>query len=87
MTNINIYCLFDGTDQLHGVYSSIKAIHRDAIQLCNQGVSSVYMHDKSGTKKPTLTHLRNVLKGEMDVKVRYFSDACTVTILKTGLKE
>jgi hypothetical protein len=87
MTNINIYCLFDGDDRLHGVYSSIKAVHRDAVQLCNKGTSAVYMRDSAGSHKPSVTLLRNVLKGEMDVKVRYFSDAQVVTILKTGLKE
>ncbi len=45
------------------------------------------MRDKSGTHKPSATLLRNVLKGEIDVKVRYFSDVQVVTILKTGLKE
>tara|TARA_R110001592_G_scaffold265366_1_gene530920 strand:+ start:185 stop:448 length:264 start_codon:yes stop_codon:yes gene_type:complete len=87
MTNINIYCLFDGSNELYGVYSSIKAAHRDAIKLCNKGISAVYMKNADGVQKPSITLLRNIFKGEMDVKTQYVSDICTVTILKTGLKE
>ena len=75
MTNINIYCLFDGSNELYGVYSSIK------------GISAVYMKNADGVQKPSITLLRNIFKGEMDVKTQYVSDICTVTILKTGLKE
>jgi hypothetical protein len=87
MTNINIYCLFDGEEQLFGVYSSIKAAHRDAIKLCNVGSSGVYYRQNGALQKPTLTLLRNTFKGEMDIKVEYISDSNSVTILKTGLKE
>lgn len=87
MTKINIYCLFDEKNELHGVYSSIKAVHRDALQLCNKGISGVYMREGGQMRKPSLTHLRNTFKGEMDVKINYISDAATVTILKTGLRE
>jgi len=37
--------------------------------------------------KPTITLLRNIMKGELDVKVNYYSENVKVTILKTGLKE
>ena len=87
MTNINIYCLFDRDGSLHGVYSSIKAVHRDALKLCNSGHSGVFLKHPDGVKKPTITLLRNIFKGEMDVKVSYISDKAQVIILKTGLKE
>ena len=87
MTNINIYCLFERDGALHGVYSSIKAAHRDALKICNKGSSGVYIKSPEGPQKPTLTLLRNLFKGEIDVKVTYISDKTKVTILKTGLKE
>ena len=37
MTKIYIYCLFDTFDNFIGVYSSLKAVHRDAIRLANHG--------------------------------------------------
>ena len=87
MTDINIYCLFEADGALHGVYSSIKAVHRDALRLCNKGVSGVYVKHSGAVQKPTLTLLRNIFKGEMDVKVKYLSGETQATILKTGLKE
>ena len=87
MTNIYIYCVFEGDQVLHGVYSSIKAAHRDAVKLCNQGNSRVYIrHDGEG-KIPTVTMLRNIFKGEMNIKIKYWSDAKSATILKTRLRE
>jgi hypothetical protein len=87
MTNINIYCLFDEEDSLHGVYSSIKAVHRDALKICNQGISGVFVRSDAGMEKASIGFLRNLLKGEMDKKVKYVSDYGEVTILKTGLRE
>ena len=87
MTKINIYCLFNRDDSLYGVYSSIKAVHRDALRLCNTGHSGVFIRHSDGPRPPNITLLRNIFKGEIDVKVRYFSDNASVTILKTGLKE
>ena len=72
---------------MYGVYSSIKAVHRDALRLCNKGASSVFIRNSEGQRKPDITLLRNLFKGEMDVKIRYFSDKASATILKTGLKE
>ena len=43
MTKIYVYCLFDTADNFMGAYSSLKAVHRDAIKLANRGHSSVYM--------------------------------------------
>tara|TARA_B100000989_G_scaffold46334_2_gene29905 strand:+ start:6388 stop:6651 length:264 start_codon:yes stop_codon:yes gene_type:complete len=87
MTKINIYCLFDGRDSLYGVYSSIKAAHRDALKLCNTGNSGVFIRFDDASIKPTVTILRNIFKGEIDIKVNYFSDKSKVTILKTNIKE
>ncbi len=87
MTKLNIYCLFDSDDALYGVYSSIKAVHRDALKLCNKGYSSVYLKHEGEPKPPNVTMLRNIFKGEIDVKVNYVSDKSKITILKTSIKE
>ena len=87
MTKINIYCLFDTQQSLHGVYSSVKAAHRDALQLCNTGHSAVYLKTEEGLVTPTVSILQNIFKGEIDVKVQYVSNKSNVTIIKTGLKE
>jgi len=87
VTNINIYCLFNEKGELYGVYSSIKAVHRDALKICNKGVSGVFVNSAEGLRKASISFLRNVLKGEMDKKVTYVSDYGQVVILKTGLKE
>ena len=87
MTNINIYCLFDEQDALYGVYSSIKAVHRDALKICNRGSSGVFVNSEKGMQKANIGFLRNLLKGEIDKKVKYMSDYGQVTILKTGLRE
>ena len=87
MTKLNIYCLFDSRQALYGVYSSIKAVHRDAIKLCNNGFSGVYINYDGETQKPNVTLLRNIFKGEIDVKVNYLSDKSKITILKTSIKE
>ena len=85
MTKIN--CLFDTQQSLHGVYSSVKAAHRDALQLCNTGHSAVYLKTAEGLVTPTVSILQNIFKGEIDVKVQYVSNKSNVTIIKTGLKE
>ena len=87
MTKIYIYCLFDKDDNFKGVYSSLKAVHRDAIKLCNQGNSSVFVEINGSIAPPSLTVLRNVFKGEMDVKVKYLSDKNQANIIKTKLRE
>ncbi len=87
MTKIYIYCLFDGNDNFYGAYSSLKAIYRDAVRIANQGNSKVYMEFEGNYADPSLTKLRNVLKGLCDVKVRYRSDSHTSKIIKTKLKE
>ncbi len=87
MTKLNIYCLFDSDDALYGVYSSIKSVHRDALKLCNKGYSRVYLKHEGDAVTPNVTVLRNIFKGEIDVKVNYISDKSKITILKTSIKE
>tara|TARA_B100000123_G_C25533450_1_gene341994 strand:+ start:386 stop:649 length:264 start_codon:yes stop_codon:yes gene_type:complete len=87
MTKIYIYCLFEGGDTLHGVYSSLKAAHRDALKLSNSGGRGVYIRHEDKMVTPNLRLLRNIFSGEFDVKVSYFSDEKMVSVLKTKLKE
>jgi len=87
MTKINIYCLFDNHQSLCGVYSSIKAVHRDGLKLCNDGHSAVHIRYNGEYQKPNVTMLRNIFKGETDVKIDYLSDKTKITILKTSIKE
>jgi hypothetical protein len=88
MTKIYIYCLFDTTGEFKGVYSSLKAIHRDALKLANRGYSDVYMFvERQPPVKPTLTELRNFFKGKCDTEVKYRTDSTMVKIYKTKLKE
>jgi hypothetical protein len=87
MTNIYAYCLFDRNDNFHGVYSSLKAIHRDALKLCNKGNSDVVLKTDSGLVKPSLSMLRKIFKGEINTKVHYISDGAEIKILKTPLRE
>ena len=87
MTKIYIYCLFDQKGVFHGVYSSIKSAHRDALKLCNTGRSPVFVQIGNELQTPSLTLLRNLFKGELDVKVKYISEAEQIQIVKTKLKE
>jgi hypothetical protein len=87
VTKIYIYCLFDETGAFLGVYSSLKAIHRDAIKICNRGNSQVVMEFKGERQKPNLGVLRNILKGQCDVQVQYSASRYAAKIIKTKLKE
>lgn len=87
MTKIYIYCLFDTMDNFLGVYSSLKAVHRDALRLSNRGHSDVYMVYDNNKAKPTLTALRNIFKGRHDVEVKYRTNSTSIRIYKTKLKE
>ena len=87
MTKIYIYCLFDQKGVFQGVYSSIKSAHRDALKLCNAGRSPVLVNINNEWIAPSLTLLRNLFKGELDVKVKYISEVEQVQIVKTKLKE
>ncbi len=87
MTKIYIYCLFDKFDNFIGVYSSLKAVHRDAIKLCNQGNSRVYMLDSKNVESCSLKSLRNKFKGRCDYEIKYQSDKQFVKIFKTKLRE
>lgn len=87
MTKIYTYCLFDHNDNFEGVYSSLKAVYRDALRLSNKGVSDVRMLTPTGWEMPSLTKLRNLLKGQFDVIVIFRSGTNGAKILKTKLKE
>ena len=89
MTKINIYCLFEGDGNLCGVYSSLKAVHRDALKIANRGNSEVIMAAPFANKtiKASLTCLRNVFKGKCDVQVYYKCGAYAAKIIKMKLKE
>ncbi len=87
MTKIYTYCLFDRNDNFEGVYSSLKAVYRDALYLSNKGVGDVRMLTSKGWEKSSLTKLRNLLKGQFDVIVLFRSGGSGAKILKTKLKE
>tara|TARA_Y100001958_G_C21186569_1_gene515480 strand:- start:298 stop:561 length:264 start_codon:yes stop_codon:yes gene_type:complete len=87
MTKIYIYCLFDKFENFLGVYSSMRAVHRDALRVCNKGASKVYMTSISPPEPCSLKLLRNTLKGKCDYEVKYQSDTEFVKIYKTKLKE
>ncbi len=87
MTNIYIYCVFDGYGTFVGVYSSLKAAHRDALKAANNGNSEIYVQTEKGFEKPSLASLRNLLKGKCDIVVNYRGGGTTSKILKTKLKE
>ena len=86
MTKIYIYCLFD-VDKFVGVYSSLKAVHRDALKLSNKGFSNVFMIYEDKMSRPSLTELRNIFKGKFDIEVKYRTDNTLIKIYKTKLKE
>lgn len=87
MTNLYIYCLFDTADTFQGVYSSLKAVHRDALRLANRGDSKVCLVTGTTTLEPTLVNLRNTFRGLCDVHVNYRTNRSLITIYKTRLKE
>ena len=87
MTKIYIYCLFQKRDVLLGVYSSLKSAHRDALKLCNKGTSGGYINHEGKPMRPDLRLVRNIFKGEFDLKVDYYSAITQATILKTKLRE
>jgi hypothetical protein len=87
MTKIYIYCLFDGNGTFMGVYSSLKAIHRDALKLANKGPFDVVVNIGGVQQKPTMKLLWNTFKGVCDVQVEYRCGLSTAKIIKTKLKE
>jgi|TARA_Y100000034_G_scaffold126961_1_gene179021 hypothetical protein len=87
MTKIYIYCLFDGLGNFKGVYSSLKAAHRDALTTCNIGQQPVYLRTSRGLEEPSLQRIKSLLNGRVDVKVVYTSDVEAAQIIKTKLKE
>jgi|TARA_A100001011_G_C14290745_1_gene836086 hypothetical protein len=87
MTKIYIYCIFDNEDGLHAVYSSLKSAHKDAMKLANRSGTGVYVFHDGKSMQPDLTFVRNIFKGEIDLKVYYYSNKHKITILKTKLKD
>jgi hypothetical protein len=87
MTKIYIYCLFDRFDNFLGVYSSLKAVHRDAMKVCNNGYSSVRIVAGAHAQECSLSALRNIFKGKCDHEIKYQSDTQIVKVFKTKLKE
>ena len=87
MTKIYIYCLFEGDDTFHGVYSSLSSAYRDAIKLANRGKSRVMVRTDDGWADPDLTTLRNMLYSKCDVVVMLQGGQHRAKILKTKLKE
>jgi hypothetical protein len=88
VTNIYCYCLFDGRGNFHGVYSSVNAVHRDALKICNKGTAKVCMNVKGERHPPSATILRNLFKGVFDVQVLYSgAPGSEARIVKTKLKE
>ena len=86
MTKIYIYCVFAGDGIFMGVYSSLKAAHRDAMKVANTGASSVYIQTEEGYQKPSLSLVKNIFKGKCDIVVNYRGSG-TSKLLKTKLKE
>ena len=87
MTKLYIYCLFEQDDIFHGVYSSLKSAHRDALKMANKGPAGVYIKHDGEYLVPTLPILKKIFNGELDIKVEYNSSAARATIIKTKLKE
>jgi hypothetical protein len=87
LTKLYIYCLFDGKGVFHGVYSSLKSAHRDALKVCNQGVSGVVIRYRGEHVVPTLSLLKKIFNGELDIKVEYVTNGASATLIKTKLKE
>jgi len=86
MTKIYIYCLFN-KDNLVGVYSSLKAVHRDALRMANSGTSSVLMYIDGVPIRPSLTELRNSFRGKCDIDIKYRTSNSLIRVFKTKLKE
>ena len=70
-----------------GVYSSLKAVHRDALRRANRGGSQVLMVHGNDVLPPSLTDLRNIFKGKCDYSVSYRTPHTNVKVYKTKLKE
>ena len=87
MTKIYTYCLFDGSGTFYGVYSSLKAIHRDALKLANKGPSEVTVNVDGTDQRPTMKLLWNTLKGGSDVQDELRCGSHIAKIVKTRLKE
>ena len=86
-TKVNIYCLFERDGNFYGVYSSLRAAHRDALKISNRGLREVLIEENGRYHKATFETLRGFFQGEMDKKIRYINGSTGAVILKTKLKE
>jgi hypothetical protein len=90
MTNIYIYILFDNykTNSLfRGVYSSIKAAHRDAVKMANRGETEVVVTHDGLRLEASVAAVRNAFKGKCDVEIKYRTGLSNISLYKTRLKE
>ena len=70
-----------------GVYSSIKAVHRDAMKVANRDPVAVQMVYDRKAHPATLTTLRNLFKGVCDTVVEYRALTGRAKVIKTKLRE
>jgi hypothetical protein len=87
MTKINIYCLFETGDNFYGVYSSLKAAHRDALKICSSASARTLMEVGGEYLEASESNLRKLFQGETEVKVRYTAGQRTARIVKTKIRE
>jgi len=57
------------------------------MKICNKDGKGVYVIYDEKSMQPNLTFVRNIFKGEIDLKVNYYSNKSMVTILKTKLRD
>ena len=57
------------------------------MKLANRQGSGVYIFHEGKSMQPDLTFIRNIFKGEIDLKMNYFSSKNKITILKTKLRD
>ena len=85
-TKINIYCLIEIDGNFRGVYSSLRAAHRDALKICNKGTRNVLVEVNGRYQKADFPDVRSLFQGEMDKTVRYVAGRHGVYLIKTKLK-
>ena len=86
-TKINIYCLFEVDGNFCGVYSSLKAAHREALKICHKGAREVLLEVNGHYQEATFAHARSLFQGTTDTKIRYVAGRYGAGIVKTKLKE
>ena len=86
-TKINIYCLIENDGNFRGVYSSLKAAHRDALKVCNRGPRNILVEVNGRYQKADLSDVRSLFQGKVEKTIRYVSGRYGVYLIKTKLKE